>query len=132
MIKGLGGVLVFTSAARFTAMRAFYVDALGLVPRSDRQGFVNFELGDQRLTVAVHSEINDINHDPLHTMINLVTNDVHAAYAAAVESGAVSLRPPDAEKWGGIIATLQDPDRNIVQLMQLPIESGERAGGLPA
>lgn len=120
MINGLGGVLVFTSAARFAAMRAFYVETLGLVARSDRQGFVNFELGEQRLTVAVHSEISDVNHDPLHTMINLMTDDIKATYAAAVERGAVSLRPPEAEKWGGVIATLQDPDRNIVQLMQLP------------
>lgn len=34
MIEGLGGVLVFTSAARFAAMRAFYVDTLGLDPLS--------------------------------------------------------------------------------------------------
>ncbi len=32
----------------------------------------------------------------------------------------MSLRPPEVEQWGGTIAKLQDPDRNIVQLMQLP------------
>ena len=93
---------------------------LGLSPRSDRDGFVNFEFGEQRLTVAVHSEIESVNRDPLHIMINLITNDIAADYSTAVDRGARSLRPPELEQWGGSIATLQDPDGNIVQLMQLP------------
>ncbi|MDJ0923167.1 MAG: VOC family protein [Acidimicrobiia bacterium] len=120
MIDGLAGVLVFTSKDRFPEMRDFYVDVLGLTPRSDRFGFVNFEFGTQRLTVAVHSELAEANRDPLHIMINLRCNDVESAYAAAMERGAAALRPPQSEKWGGKIATLQDPDGNIVQLMQLP------------
>jgi len=28
--------------------------------------------------------------------------------------------PPEREHWGGWIATLQDPDGNILQLLQLP------------
>lgn len=120
MIDGLGGVLVYTSADRFAEMRRFYVDTLGLRPRSDRSGFVNFEFGEQRLTVAVHSEISAGNRDPLHVMINLITDDIDNTYRAAVVRGAQSLRPPEREKWGGEIATLQDPDGNVVQLMKLP------------
>ena len=122
MIEGLGGVIVFTSAASFAEMRMFYVDTLGLVPRSDRQGFVNFEFGEQRLTVAIHSEIDDVNRDPLHTMINLVTDDIESAHAAAVGRGAVSRRLEEMLQDDSIEATLQDPDRNIVQLMQLPAD----------
>ncbi len=120
MITGLAGVLIYTSEAQFPAMRAFYADVLGLPPRSDRPGFVNFELGEQRLTVAVHSEIELANLDPLHVMVNLAVADLDTAYRTAVVRGAQSLRPPERESWGGSIATLQDPDGNIVQLMQLP------------
>ena len=119
MIDGIAGILVYTSEARFPKMRSFYTDTLGLTPRSDRPGFVNFELGELRLTVAVHSEIECANRDPLHVMVNLAVSDVDSAYRTAVVGGAQSLRPPEQEKWGGKIATLQDPDGNIVQLMQL-------------
>ena len=120
MIDGLAGVLIYTSEEGFPAMRSFYADILGLVPRSDRTGFVNFELGNLRLTVAVHSEIDGSNRDPLHVMVNMAVSDIDGAYQTAVAGGAATLRPPELERWGGRIATLQDPDGNIVQLMQLP------------
>ena len=119
MIHGIGGVLVYTSKMRFPAMRRFYVDVLGLKPRSDRDGFVNFQFGTERLTVAVHSAIDAENSDPLHIMVNLLTDDVDEAYSLAIARGARSIRPPETEKWGGRIATLQDPDGNLVHLMQL-------------
>ena len=119
MITGLGGVIVYTTAERFKTMRSFYVDVLGLPTRSDRDGFVNFQLGEQRLTVTVHSELDGPSRDPLHVMINLATDDIAADYAAAIRFGAKSLRPPERESWGGVVATLSDPDDNIVQLLQL-------------
>ena len=122
MITGLAGVIVYANAERYPEMRSFYVDALGLVPRSNRAGFINFELGEQRLTITVHSELEGPNTDPLHVMINLATSDIDADFAAAVDAGARPLRPPERESWGGIIATLADPDGNIVQLLQ-PAES---------
>jgi uncharacterized glyoxalase superfamily protein PhnB len=120
IISGLGGVLVYTSPGRFETMRAFYVDGLGLRPRSDRPEFVNFELGDQRLTVAVHSEIAGPNRDPLHVMVNLTTPDAASAYTAAVAAGATPLRSPSPEPWGGSVATVEDPDGNVIQFLQLP------------
>ena len=120
MITGLAGVIIYTTAERFPEMRSFYVDVLGLDPRSDRNGFINFELGDQRLTVTVHSELAGPATDPLHVMVNLGCDDVRAEYAGAITRGARALRPPEQESWGGMVATLEDPDGNIVQLLQLP------------
>lgn len=119
MIDGLAGVLVYTSVDRFPAMRKFYAEVLGLTPRSDRSGFVNFEWAEQRLTIATHSDLRSSNPSPLHVMINLATDDIAGAYAAAVSRGARSMRPPEREDWGGWVATLVDPDGNIVQLLQL-------------
>jgi uncharacterized glyoxalase superfamily protein PhnB len=120
LVDGLGGVLLYTSGSAFAAMRAFYIDGLGLTPRSDRPGFVNFELGGQRLTVAVHSELSCPNQDPLHVMVNLVTSDAAAVWEALLSHGAGAVRPPSREPWGGLVATVTDPDGNIVQLLQLP------------
>ena len=120
MITGLAGVIIYTTGGRFPEMRSFYVDVLGLVPRSDRDHFVNFELGDQRLTVTVHSELVGPATDPLHVMANLSSDDIEADYAGAIARGARALRPPEREDWGGVVATFTDPDGNIVQLLQLP------------
>ncbi len=113
-------MIVHTTPDRFAAMRSFYVDVLGLHPRSDRERFVNFEFGEQRLTVTVHSDLDGESTDPLHLMINLATDDIEGDYEAAMARGARSLRPPEMEPWGGIVATLADPDGNIVQLLATP------------
>ncbi len=120
IITGLGGVLISTSVARFETMRAFYVEGLGLAPRSDRAGFVNFDFGGQRLTVAVHSEISGRSQDPLHVMVHLITPDAGAAFSAALAAGAPAVRSPSPEKWGGLVATVADPDGNLIQFLQLP------------
>jgi predicted enzyme related to lactoylglutathione lyase len=125
MIDAMAGALVFTSKKRFLEMRRFYVEVLGLTPRSDRSGFVNFELQEQRLTIAVHSDVVGENQDPLHVMLNLTTPDIATAYQAAIERGARSMRAPEREKWGGYVATLLDPDGNVIQLLELPIISAQ-------
>ena len=101
-------------------MREFYVAALGIPPRSDRAGFVNFELGEQRLTIAVHSDLDEPNQDPLHMMVNLETSEIGPTFEQIVASGGRAVRPPEHESWGGMVATLADPDGNLLQLLQLP------------
>ena len=119
-IDGLAGVLVWTEAARFPAMLAFYRDTLGLEPRSVRDDFVNFAWGDLRLTVTVHSRVSGAARDPLRLMLNLAVDDIDATYARLREQGVVFSRPPEQEAWGGRVATFADPDGNTLQLMQLP------------
>lgn len=113
----LTGVLISTSKERFAAMRDFYVTRLGLHPRSDRDGFVNFDFGHSRLTVAVHSAITDAASEPARIIVNLATPDVREALARCDPARIV--RPPEREKWGGMVATVTDPDGNYVQFLQL-------------
>jgi predicted enzyme related to lactoylglutathione lyase len=117
MIVGLAGVLIWTSAERFSAMRRFYVETLGLRPRSDRPNFVNFQIGAARLTVGVHQGVDGISRDPLRIMINLGVTDIHSAHERMTSVGVPCLRPPSQESWGGMVATYSDPDGNTVQLM---------------
>lgn len=119
-ISGLAGVLVWTDTDRFDAMRAFYVDTLGLHPRSQRHGFVNFEWGETRLTISVHPDVSGATRDPLRMMINLAVSDISSAHARLAATGVGFSRPPEQEPWGGWIATFADPDGNTLQLMQLP------------
>jgi len=117
LIAGLAGVVIWTSEGRFSAMRRFYVEALGLRPRSDRPNFVNFQVGAVRLTVGVHQAIDGFSLDPLRIMINLAVTDIHAAHMRLTTVGAPCLRAPSPEPWGGVVATYSDPDGNTVQLM---------------
>ena len=84
MATGIGpvnGILVWTEAARFQALRDFYADTLGLEPRADRAGHVNFEWGGLRLTIAVHDTVGGPARDPLRLMINYAVEDIEAEHA---------------------------------------------------
>ena len=120
-VSGLAGVVIWTTAERYPAMRAFYVDTLDLATRSDRADFVSFvlsEADDVRLNLSVHREVEGAARDPLRIMLLLRVDDIHAT-AARLEAAAVRFtRPPEREPWGGWIATFPDPDGNIVQLLQ--------------
>jgi len=100
-------------------MARFYRDVIGLSPRSDREGFINFEWGNFRLTVARHSDVAGTARDPLRTMVNLAVEDIQAVHDRLSAAGVAFSRPPEQEPWGGWIATFNDPDGNTVQLMQV-------------
>lgn len=101
-------------------MAAFYTALLGDAVRSRRDGFVNFEWGDLRLTVTLHDAIAGRSSEPERVMVNLLVDDALAAEQEARELGAPVVRPASDEAWGGTICTIRDPDGNYVQFMQLP------------
>jgi uncharacterized glyoxalase superfamily protein PhnB len=119
-IQGLAGVLIWTEPERFPAMARFYRDRLGLTPRSDKPDFINFDWNGVRLSVSVHDRVRGESRDPLRIMVNLAVDDLGAMYARLAAAGVVFTRPPEREDWGGHVATLLDPDGNLVQLFQLP------------
>ena len=119
-IDGLAGVLIWTHADRFPAMARFYRDTLGLVPRSDKADFINFDWAGVRLSVSVHEEVGGSSRDPLRIMVNLTVTDIVAVHDRLVRAGVGFTRAPAREDWGGWVATFADPDGNILQLMQLP------------
>ena len=114
------GVLVFTSSERFDEMARFYRDVLALPVRSDRPGFINFVFGEQRLSVAIHSDVNGSSRDPDRLMINFSTEDAASAVAYLKAAGVDIVRYAEREKWGGWVATFRDPDGNLLQLLELP------------
>ena len=72
-ILGIAGVMLWTGD--FPPMLRFYRDVLGLMPRSERPGFVNFEWGELRLTVAEHTAVCGPSREPVRTMLNLRVAD---------------------------------------------------------
>jgi predicted enzyme related to lactoylglutathione lyase len=119
-ITGLAGVLIWTGADRFAAMTTFYRERLGLPTRTVKPDFVNFDWGGVRLSVGVHAGVTGPARDPLRVMVNLAVDDIHAVHARLARAGVAFSRRPEAETWGGWVATFADPDGNTLQLMQLP------------
>ena len=119
-IRGIAGVLIWTEPRRFDAMARFYRDQLGLVPRSDKPDFINFDWGGVRLSVSVHDRVHGASREPFRIMVNLAVDDIDAVHARLVASGVTFTRPPEPEAWGGRVASFMDPDGNLLQLMQLP------------
>ena len=119
-VGAVAGVLVWTEASRFAAMRDFYAGTLGLTPRADRAGHADFEWGGLRLTIAVHDGVRGPSRDPLRVMVNFGVGDIEAVHARLRGAGVAFSRPPGREPWGGLVATFADPDGNTLQLLQLP------------
>jgi predicted enzyme related to lactoylglutathione lyase len=117
----VAGVLIWTEAARFESMVRFYRDTLGLRPRSVKEDFINFEWGEVRLSVGIHTGVRGRSRDPLRIMVNFAVDDIRATYERLIEAGALFTRAPEVEDWGGYVATFVDPDGNTLQLMQLPV-----------
>ena len=104
-IEGLAGVLVWTAADRFPAMARFYRDTLGLIPRSDKPDFINFDWSGVRLSVGVHAEVRGASREPWRIMLNLTVADIRSEHARLTRAGVPFTRAPEREEWGGWVAT---------------------------
>ena len=118
MIDGVAGVIIWTD--NMAAMAAFYRDTLGLPLHSERPHFVAFEWGEMRFSIGEHSGVHGNNAEPDRIMVNFGTPDIHALYERLTAAGVRFVRPPEREHWGGWVATFEDPDGNLLQLLEQP------------
>ena len=120
MVYGVVGVTVWTQDEdSLKSMVAFYSEQLGMDVYSRHDGWVSFRFGDMRFNIGVHHLIEHTPRDPYRTMINFGTNNIVELFDRLVHWGVVAIRSPEKEHWGGWVATFQDPDGNVVQLLQL-------------
>ena len=121
VITDLVGVIIWTEDV--ARLAAFYRDTLGLPVHSERADFVAFDLPHgRRLSIGRHSRVRGRARDPYRIMLNLGVRDIQDAHRALTGRGVTFVREPERELWGGWIATLADPDGNMLQLFQLPPE----------
>lgn len=118
MIRYMNGVIIWTDD--LASLRTFYVDTLGLTPRSDHPHFVNFEWGDVRFSIGSHDGVRGQARDPHRIMVNFDVGDIHGLHERLAGKGVSFIRPPEKEHWGGWVATFEDPDGNLLQLLQQP------------
>ncbi|MSQ11626.1 MAG: hypothetical protein EXR48_02845 [Dehalococcoidia bacterium] len=117
MIEDLAGVIFWTD--NLEEMARFYREALRLPVHSDHGDFVAFQVRPgMRLSIGKHSKVRGRAKDPYRITVNLRVADIQKSYRALMRRGVQFIRPPEAEEWGGWVATFQDPDGNLLQLFQ--------------
>ncbi len=118
MVKGLESAIIWTDD--LGRLLPFYRDLLGLKPEFESDDFVAFgsPTGGSRLALGRHSEVSGQTKDPFRRMLNLSVDDCQAEYDRLKAKGVEFLREPSKEGDDLIMATLKDPDGNMLQLMQ--------------
>ncbi len=116
MITGLGGVSIWSSDLK--NLLPFYRDVLGLKVGLESERFVLF--GDPQapsLGLGSHSELQGPATDPYRHMVGLTSNDLKADAARLKAAGVEFIEEPNQQD-GLMLATLRDPEGNLVQLFQ--------------
>ena len=116
MIKGLRGATIWSEDVN--NLLPFYRDVLGLPVGVQIDGFVVLgDLGKPTLALGTHSQVRGRNADPARHMVGLTTDDVDADCKRLKGAGVQFVEDPT--DYGALrIATLKDPDGNLVQLLQ--------------
>jgi len=121
MIKGLSGATIWSED--LNRLLPFYRDVLGLPVRMQAPQFVVFGTAEgPTLALGTHSEVRGPNADPARHMVALATDDISADWKRLQAAGVKFIEEPTA--YGRFrIATLADPEGNLVQLLQ-PTNAG--------
>ena len=116
MITGVRGASIWSE--NLDNLLPFYRDLLGLPVAVRAPGFVVLgEYGKATLGLGTHSEVRGKNNDSARHMVGLGTDDVDADWKRLEAAGVEFVeRPTD---YGQLrIATLKDPEGNLIQLLQ--------------
>ena len=124
MIRNLSGVIIWTD--NLEKLAYFYQEVLGLEPHSVRENFIAFrwKINDQeiRFSIGKHSSVRGGNTDRFRFMTNFDVDDIKQIATNLKSKGVEFLREPEQEHWGGWVATFEDTDGNILQLIEQPTE----------
>ena len=111
------GAVVNLTSEEPERLGAWYRDVLAL-PTAPEMGEWAFRAGPLELIIDGHSETRGAASEPQRVLINLFVGDVRAERDRLGAAGVSFLREPEQEPWGGVIATMVDPDGNYVQLVE--------------
>ncbi len=99
----------------------FYRDVLGIKVLMETEGFVLLGANSQEepaLGIGTHSEVQGHNTDPARSMVGFASDDIKADWRRLKAAGVEFIEDPTDDGFLSI-ATLKDPEGNLVQLFQL-------------
>ena len=123
MIKEFAGASIWSED--LNNLLPFYRDVLGIrvVMEAPDFALLGADSPDApMLTLATHSEVHGRNSDPARHMVGFVSDDIRADWERLKGAGVEFIEDPteygNEEHGSMLIATLKDPDGNLVQLFQ--------------
>ena len=118
MIKKFAGASIWSE--NLNNLLPFYRDVLGLKVTSESPGFIllgNDQPDAPALGLGTHSEVHGRNADPARHMIGLESDDLVADWERLKGAGVEFIEDP-TDYGDLLLATLKDPEGNLVQLWQ--------------
>ncbi len=107
---------IMIGSAQPTVLADFYAKFFGKPADMNDGSFFGWKVGDCYLTLGEHSEVQGQATEPARIILNLETTAVQEEFARLKQLGVKVIKEP-YEMGGGWIATLADPDGNLLQLM---------------
>jgi predicted enzyme related to lactoylglutathione lyase len=98
----------------------FYRDVLGIKVTMESPGYVMLGADTPNvptLALATHSQVHGSNQDPARHMVAFVSDDLQADWQRLKAAGVEFIQDPSPYD-DLSIATLKDPEGNLVQLFQ--------------
>lgn len=115
MISGLSGATIWSED--LNNLLPFYRDVLGLPVGVETPDFVVLGAAGATLALGTHSEVKGPARDPYRHFVSLGTDDVDGDTKRLRAAGVSFIEDPT--DYGPVrLATLRDPDGNLVQLIQ--------------
>lgn len=119
MIKEFSGTTIWSEDVN--NLLPFYRDVLGLKVALESPSHDFVLLGEDpnvpSLALGTHSEVHGRNLDPARHMVGFTSDDLAADWQRLKEAGVEFIENPT--EYGDMsIATLKDPEGNLVQLWQ--------------
>ena len=117
-LTSLVTVVVFSPSDE--SLADFDQQALDLGPANRSPRHIGFQVG------SVYLGFDEIDTEMAPGGISLwfTVDDIHDAYDRLLQMGAKSRYPPSLKPWGGYLASLYDPQGNIIGLAQRRSEEG--------
>ena len=118
MVGPIESVRVFTRD--ITLARKFYVRGLGLEERTSGPGFAVFATGGAELILEQVDEEDEETDGLVGRVVgfSFTVEDCEATVKTLRERGVTILAPPARQPWGGVLAFVEDADRNVLTLVQ--------------
>ena len=107
------------SAKQFYSMKL----GLQLIADGSQYGYCVFQAGSTELVVETVADDAPEEEKALvgrFTGLSFTVQDVEAKHRELAARGILFTGVPERQQWGGILATLQDPSGNELQIVQHP------------
>jgi predicted enzyme related to lactoylglutathione lyase len=119
MIKQFAGASIWSED--INNLLPFYRDVLGLKVSMESPGYAlvgQASPDSPAVLLGTHSEVRGRNNDPKRHMVGFASDDLRGDWERLKAAGVEFIEDPTDFEDGMSIATLKDPEGNLVQLFQ--------------